>query len=181
MERISICRLPPSGLREAAFLQRRTTVDYSRTQLECGIGYAQAALGGFATKKEPSAQCRRFGKICTEAPACAVGCLCPPSGGVAPIRAAHRSTHGNNPAKKERSFSVGQSGTHPGAAHPYTPTQPAKAQRTPQAHTRPFARRRARRRLRSASSAACSKAQRLRANCFSRWRRSCLLRNRTRS
>ena len=120
-------------------------------------------------------------KICTEEPACAVGCLCPPSGGVAPIRAAHRNTHGNNPAKKERSFSAGQGGTHPGAAHPYTPTQPAKAQRHPQAHTRPFARRRARRRLRSASSAACSKAQRLRANCFSRWRRSCLLRNRTRS
>lgn len=105
----------------------------------------------------------------------------PPSGGGAAIRTAHRSTYGNNPAKKERSFSAGQGGTHPGAAHPYTPTQPAKAQRHPQAHTRPFARRRARRRLRSASSAACSKAQRLRANCFSRWRRSCLLRNRTRS
>lgn len=162
-------------------MQQRTTVGYSRAQLEHSLCRTQAALGGFATKKEPSAQCRRFGKICTEEPACAVGYLCPPSGGDAAIRTAHRSTYGNNPAKKERSFSAGQGGTHPGAAHPYTPTQPAKAQRHPQAHTRPFARRRARRRLRSASSAACSKAQRLRANCFSRWRRSCLLRNRTRS
>lgn len=103
------------------------------------------------------------------------------------VRRRRRHTHSapqhirQQSGKKERSFSAGQGGTHPGAAHPYTPTQPAKAQRHPQAHTRPFARRRARRRLRSASSAACSKAQRLRANCFSRWRRSCLLRNRTRS